>query len=182
MDFFSDARAYFRLVGHQNRYYRKCATMCQPRITHATLGLSMGDLAPYFFQLYIDTSLWKIANEMIIPDMWREMGLQRIEINCLWLGWSWLLRILQILFSPQVIWSIKLPGFAKIMRLQLRFSPVLSNKARVFSWKLEITLSIPIVTRCYLLRVTQCTMKYTHSVCVPKQWEGLILKVRFYKN
>ena len=57
IDYFSDARDYFRLVGHQNRYYRKCATMSQPRIIHATLGLSMGDRAPYFSQLFIDASL-----------------------------------------------------------------------------------------------------------------------------
>ena len=83
MDFFSDARAYFRLVGHPNRYNRICATMCQPRIIHVTLGLSMGGRAPYFFQLFIDTSLWKMTDETIAYGAWREMGLQRFEINCL---------------------------------------------------------------------------------------------------
>ena len=161
MEFFSDARAYFRLVGHPNRYYRICATMCQPRIIHVILGLSMGGRAPYFFQLFIDTSLWKMTDEIIAYGVWREMGLHRFEINWLWLGWSWLLRILQILFSPQVIRSIKLLPSFQIKCLQSHFSPILSHKARVFSWKLEITLSIPIVTQRYFLCATECTMKYT---------------------
>ena len=83
MGFFSDARDHFRYVRHRYRYIRKCATTSQPRIIHVILGLSMGGRAPYFFQLFIDTSLWKMTDETIAYGAWREMGLQRFEINCL---------------------------------------------------------------------------------------------------